>query len=202
MPDPGVVIETDRLLLRLLTNDDLDPLARIYADPEVRRFFPEGTLTRAETREELEWILDVYYARYGTGLWATVLRDTGALIGRCGLLPWAVVPTSAAALGLEHAPEDPADAARIELELAYLLGRDHWGLGLATEAARAIVAHGLAMPGVERLICLVDENNHASRAVATRAGLVVDGDVELEGEVFPLYTVGPGRTAAAPHRQG
>ena len=85
-----IVLSTERLLLRPLRMDDLDALAEIYADPQVRRFFPEGTLTRQETREELEWIIDVYYGRYGYGLWATVLKETGAFIGRCGLLPWKV----------------------------------------------------------------------------------------------------------------
>jgi ribosomal-protein-alanine N-acetyltransferase len=59
------VLETERLILRRLVMDDLDALAAIYADPDVRRFFPEGTLTHEETREELEWIIEVDYGRYG-----------------------------------------------------------------------------------------------------------------------------------------
>ena len=53
------VIETERLALRHLTMDDLDALALIYRDPEVRKYFPEGTLTYEQTREELEWNIDV-----------------------------------------------------------------------------------------------------------------------------------------------
>ena len=56
---PTIVLETQRLILRRLTLDDLDALAELYHDPEVRRYFPEGTLTREETKEELEWIIDV-----------------------------------------------------------------------------------------------------------------------------------------------
>ena len=52
--------------------NDLDDLALIYRDPDVRRYFPEGTLSYEETREELEWIIDVYYDRFGFGLWATI----------------------------------------------------------------------------------------------------------------------------------
>lgn len=195
-PLPGVVLETERLVLRTLVPDDLDALAAIYADPEVRRFFPDGALDRDETREELEWMIDVDYARYGYGLWATVLRATGELIGRCGLLPWAVVTSERAALGLDGPPEDPADAERIEVELAYLLARPHWGRGLATEAARPIVAYAFERLGADRVICLIDEGNDASRRVAERVGMVVDGDVEESGEVFPLYAITRDRWAA------
>jgi RimJ/RimL family protein N-acetyltransferase len=60
----ATVLETERLVLRHLTLGDLDELAALYRDPEVRRYFPEGTLTYEETREELEWCIDVYDGRY------------------------------------------------------------------------------------------------------------------------------------------
>ena len=61
LPDPETTVrETERLILRRLTMEDLDALAAIYRDPEVRRYFPEGTLTHEKTREELEWIINVY----------------------------------------------------------------------------------------------------------------------------------------------
>jgi ribosomal-protein-alanine N-acetyltransferase len=148
----SIILETERLILRLLTVDDLDALAALYADPEVRRYFPDGTRTREETREELDWIIEVYYGRYGYGLWATVLQETGAFIGRCGLLPWEI-------------------EGRTEVEVAYLLDPGYWGRGLATEAARAIVEHAFATLPVERLICMVDPENRASRNVAEKVGM-------------------------------
>lgn len=63
-----ILIETERLILRDLVMDDLDDLAALYKDPEVRRYFPEGTQTYEETRKELEWIINVYYVKYGYGL--------------------------------------------------------------------------------------------------------------------------------------
>jgi hypothetical protein len=74
------ILETERLALRPLVPDDLDALAALYGDPEVRRYFPEGTLTYEETRQELEWIIDVY-ERYGFGLCATILLETAEV--RC-----------------------------------------------------------------------------------------------------------------------
>jgi len=79
------VLETERLLLRHLSLDDLDDLAALYADPEVMRFF-EGTRTReqvlAELRESLDW-----YDRIGYYFWATLYKPENRFIGRCGLLP-------------------------------------------------------------------------------------------------------------------
>ena len=149
---PVVVLETGRLLLRHLTMADLDALAALYADPDVRPYFPDGTRTFEQTRDELAWIIDVYYPRYGYGLWATILRETGEFIGRCGLLPWDI-------------------EGRTEVEVAYLLAKDHWGRGLATEAARAIVDHAFATLPVERLICMTDPENDASRNVAVKVGM-------------------------------
>lgn len=183
------VLETERLVLRELVTDDLDALASIYADPDVRRFFPEGTLTVDETREELAWIIDVYYGRYGYGLWATVLKETNVLIGRCGLLPWRVIPPRAAPLALDPADEVPDAESRYEVELAYLLAKPFWGRGLGTEAARSVVDHGFERLRVPRIIGLIDPGNEASRRVAANAGLTIDGEVELDGETFPLYSI-------------
>jgi ribosomal-protein-alanine N-acetyltransferase len=149
-----VVLETPRLLLRELTAADLDPLAALYRDPEVRRYFPDGTRTREETRAELAWVIDVYYARYGYGLWAAVVKETGAFAGRCGLLPWEI-------------------GGRTEVEVAYLLDRSLWGRGLATEAARAIAGHAFATLPVQRLIAMIDPANTASRRVAEKIGMTV-----------------------------
>jgi ribosomal-protein-alanine N-acetyltransferase len=153
VPEP-IVLETERLVLRRLTMDDLDPLAALYRDPEVRRYFPDGTRTYEQTREELEWVIEVYYGRYGYGLWATILKETGAFIGRCGLLPWEI-------------------QGRTEVEVAYLLDRSHWGRGLATEAARAIVDRAFATLPVVRLICMVDPENSASTRVASKVGMTL-----------------------------
>ena len=87
---------------------------------KIRRDFPEGTLTYEETKDELEWFLNGHPDHPELGLWATILKDNGQFIGRCGLLPWT----------LEQ---------RAEVEVAYLVAKEHWGQGLGTEAAQGIV---------------------------------------------------------------
>jgi [ribosomal protein S5]-alanine N-acetyltransferase len=169
--------------------DDLDALAALYGDPEVRRYFPEGTLTYEETREELQWIIDVYYERYGFGLLATILRETGELIGRCGLLPWRAIATATGELVLQAADEHPVRGATYEVELAYLLAKERWGRGLGSEAAGVIIDHAFRSLRLSRLICLFDPENRASRRVAEHAGFTFERDVTMDGERQPMYSL-------------
>jgi ribosomal-protein-alanine N-acetyltransferase len=210
MSHPGEpVLATERLVLRRLTIEDLDDLAAIYADPQVRRYFPEGTLTYEETREELEWIIDVYYGRYGYGLWATIDKGSGRFIGRCGLLPWKVVPGQDGGRALAGPDEYPDEAGEVEVEVAYLLAADAWGRGLGTEVARAIVAYASEHLGISRLICLPDPENEASRRVAGKAGFIHAGEIEIDAELgpsarsrwTPVRSSGPGCTTT-PARLG
>ena len=187
----STVIETARLALRPLTLDDVDALADLYQDPDVRRYFPEGTLNREETRDEVAWIIDVYYARFGFGLWATILKETGELIGRCGLLPWTAVPEPDGGLRIQHVAERPPEpeGSRLEVELAYLLAKEHWGKGLGTEAARAVVGFASERLHLPRLICLFDPENVASRRVAEKVGMTFERMVTIDGEASPLYAM-------------
>lgn len=170
MTDPHpTILETKRLILRPLTMDDLDALFALYRDPEIRKYFPEGTLTYEETKEELEWIIDVYYGKYGFGLWATIHKETGEFIGRCGLLPWTI-------------------DGRSEVEVAYLLAKEYWGQGLGTEVAQAILQYGFEQLNLSRLICMADPENQASRRVAEKMGMTLEREEEIEGYPTALYS--------------
>jgi [ribosomal protein S5]-alanine N-acetyltransferase len=160
------VLETERLLLRHLTLDDLDSLAPLYADPEIRKYFPDGTQTYQQTKEEIEWIIDVYYAKYGYGLWATILKETGQFIGRCGLIPW----------------KEPGSEAT-EPEVAYLIAKEHWGKGLGTEVAKAIIKYGFEELHLPRIVCFMYPGNVASTRTALSAGLTFfEERTEFEGQ--------------------
>lgn len=163
------IFETKRLNLRRFVPEDLDNLYALYRDPEVRRYFPEGTLTYEETREELEWFLNGHPAHPELGLWATIHKESGRLIGRCGLLPCTI-------------------DGRYEVEVAYLLAKEYWGQGLGTEAARGVLEYGFERLGLPRLICLIDRENPASIKVATKIGMSFEKEGEDEKGPFLLYS--------------
>ena len=166
-----IILETERLVLRRLLPDDLDRLFELYRDPEIRRYFPEGTLTYEETKEELEWFLNGHPRHPELGLWATIHKDTGEFIGRCGLLPWTI-------------------NGRAEVEVAYLLAKEYWGQGLATEAAHAIVDYAFDRLHLTRLICMIYAENQASIGVATRIGMTFESEEEDEAGPYLLYSRG------------
>jgi RimJ/RimL family protein N-acetyltransferase len=164
------ILETHRLILRRLVPDDLDDLFALYRDPEIRRYFPEGTLTWVETKEELEWFLNGHPEHPELGLWATIHRETDRFIGRCGLLPWTIDQ-------------------RPEVEVAYLLAKEYWGQGLGTEAALAIVHYGFEQLHLPRLICMIDPQNQASAKVARNIGMTLERETQDEQASLLLYSM-------------
>jgi ribosomal-protein-alanine N-acetyltransferase len=162
------ILETKRLVLRRLEPDDLDSLFALYRDPEVRKYFPEGTLTHEDTKEELEWFLNGHPENPEVGLWATVHKETGEFIGRCGLLPWLI-------------------DGRDEVEVAYLISKAYWRQGLGTEAAQAILDYGFEILHLPRLICLIDKDNLASIKVAEKIGMTFEKEGKDEMGPFLLY---------------
>lgn len=164
------ILETDRLLLRHLEPDDLESLFKLYSDPEVRRYFPEGTLTLAETKEELEWFLNGHPRHPELGLWATIHKESNRFIGRCGLLPWVIDQ-------------------RPEVEIAYMIAKKYWRQGLGTEAALGIRDYAFEKLHLTRLICLIDRDNQASIRVATRTGMSFEKEGRDDKGSFLLYSI-------------
>jgi len=168
-----IILETNRLILRHLVNDDLDDLFALYSDPEIRQYFPEGLLNLAETKEELEWHMNGHPKDPELGLWATIHKETGKFIGRCGLLPWEI-------------------DGKLEVEIAYLLDKSFWHQGLATEAAQGILKYGFENLNLSRLICLIDPENISSQRVAERIGMTLERKVDgIAGDNYPtlIYSI-------------
>lgn len=143
-------LETARLRMRLFTPADCDRMCEITRDPEVMRFIGYGhPLTRDETLRNLDMIMNGFRRR-GYGRWALELRDTGALVGYCGLS--------------SGNPE-------VGIELAYMLAREAWGRGLALEAGRASLRYGFETLGVGSIAGLTLHDNRRSRLVLERLGM-------------------------------
>ena len=168
-----VILETSRLLLRHFVLNDVQDLYPLYQDIEIRRYFPDSVLSYEDTKEELEWYMNGHPEYPELGLWATIHKKSGKFIGRCGLLPWEI-------------------DGKIEVEIAYLLDKDFWHLGFATEAANGIMIYGFEKLHLDRLICLMHPDNIASQRVAERIGMKLEYRVEgIAADNFPtlVYTI-------------
>jgi RimJ/RimL family protein N-acetyltransferase len=158
-------LETERLILRGLTEADFEVFAQYMADPEVMRYLTGEPMSRADAWRSLAASLGHWHLR-GYGTWGVERKDDGAFIGRVGMLN----------------PEGWPG-----LEVGWTLGRPYWGKGYATEAARAAMAYAFATQTVERVISIIDPDNVASQAVAARLGetkgerreLVIGGKIYL-----------------------
>jgi len=153
-PEVGATVadelETARLRMRLFTEADLDRMCEITRDREVMRYIGYGhPLTREETLTNLNMIMNGFRRR-GYGRWALERRDTGALIGYCGLS--------------SGNPE-------VGIELAYMLAREEWGQGFALEAGRASLRYGFETLGVGSIAGLTLHGNSRSRVVLERLGM-------------------------------
>jgi RimJ/RimL family protein N-acetyltransferase len=169
----AIILDTQRLIFRHLIMDDLDKLFALYQDVEIRRYFPEGILSYEDTKEELEWHMNGHPEYPELCLWATIHKETGKFIGRCGLLPWEI-------------------DGKLEVEIAYLLDKSFWGQGLATEAANGILRYGFWTLKLSRLICLIDPENIPSQKVAEKIGMTLEKRVNgIEGDNIPtlIYSI-------------
>jgi RimJ/RimL family protein N-acetyltransferase len=149
-----VFLETEHLVLRPFTEEDVDNLVELDGDPDVMRFINGGRPTpREEIESEVLPAFLGYYERFaGYGFWAAVERSTGQFVGWFHFRP--------------------ADAARPDdVELGYRLRKSAWGKGYATEGSRALIAKGFAETGVQRVFATTMVVNVASRRVMEKAGL-------------------------------
>jgi ribosomal-protein-alanine N-acetyltransferase len=164
-----IILETERLVLRHQVIQDLDALWALYCDPEITRYIPDAPRSRVEAKEELEWHMNGHPRFPELGLWASIHKETGKFIGRCGLLPWTI-------------------DGRQEVEVAYTIARDYWGQGLATEAAQAILNYGFEELNLSRLVSLIDAENIASQRVAEKIGMTFEKEARDELGPFLIYS--------------
>lgn len=150
--DSEVLIETERLIIRMFGMDDFDALAPILGDSEVMEYSVAGALDRAAARDYFQKRFLGQYEYCGFGFWALIDRNDGSLVGFAGLIIQEIE-------GME------------EVELGYRLARRYWGLGLATEAVLAIRDYAFQELGLERLISIIEPRNVRSIRVAEKIGM-------------------------------
>jgi [ribosomal protein S5]-alanine N-acetyltransferase len=151
--EQGLVLETERLLLRKLTINDVSALQEVLGDPIAMQWYP-APFDRASVGEWIRRNME-RYERDGHGLWAMILKSSGELIGDCGCVIQVV--------------ED-----KEEVEIAYHVRRDLWGNGYATEGARACMEYAFNTLRAPRVISMIRPENINSRRVAEKNGLTCE----------------------------
>ncbi len=145
-------METKRLILRHWEAQDCAPFARLNHDARVMEYFP-SPLTRAES-DALAGRIEAHFRAHGFGLWAVEIRESGVFIGFAGLC----VPAF-------QAQFTPC------VEIGWRLAAEYWGLGLATEAARASVRYAFDTLNLAELLSFTVPANTRSRRVMEKIGM-------------------------------
>lgn len=162
-----VTLETPRLLLRPLHEDDVTALFAMYSDPQFMRYWSFAPMTRLEQVSE-------YLSRLMKGsvsgtncICAIVLRETGQMIGTCSLFNL----------------YEPC----LRAEIGFGVRRESWRQGYAQEAVHALIEHAFSTLSLRRLEADIDPRNSGSARVLERAGFVREGLLRerwvIDGEV-------------------
>lgn len=145
-----MIFETERLYLRELNQNDFGALCKILKDDETMYAY-EGAFSDQEVQDWLDRQLS-RYREYGFGLWAVVLKETGEVIGQCGLTmqPWKNEEV---------------------LEIGYLFQRKFWHNGYASEAAAACKKYAFEVLKAGEVCSIIRDTNIPSQKVAERNGM-------------------------------
>lgn len=164
------IVETERLALRVWAREDAEALFELARDAETMRYVGNGKpwADVGRAHEWLGWMEDSQRQR-GYCRWAVVEKERGRVVGLCGFFN---------VLG--------------KVDFGYLLARDRWGRGYATEVGRAALRHGFGVLGFGEVVARTAPDNSASRRVLEKLGFEFQGLVyhEFDRETVASYFLG------------
>jgi ribosomal-protein-alanine N-acetyltransferase len=162
------VLETERLLLRPICENDLDHLVALGNEPAVMDLV--GTAkprTREETAQRLQRIM-AHWREHGFGYWALLDKAESSFAGWCGVGYWHELP---------------------DAELGYALVPRYWGRGLATEAVVRVLRHGFEVLRLPRVVGVTRVENVASQKVMLKAGMTLRQPYQYDGHEGLMYAI-------------
>ncbi|HZH08462.1 MAG TPA: GNAT family N-acetyltransferase [Lautropia sp.] len=164
------MIETDCLILRNWTRDDLEPWLALNTEPVMR--WLGGVRTRERSLATITDALMPWQEKLGFTFWAVERKADGLLLGFCGL----------------KIGDDPGSPVEGEYEIGWRLREDAWSQGYAREAATASLDHAFDMLGAERVVALTVEGNRPSWGLMQRLGMTRRPELDYTG---PDWADGP-----------
>lgn len=163
-----IMVETKRLTLRTMIENDAEPLLDIFSDPVAMQYF--GVIfDRSRMEKWVESNLE-HEKQHGFSLYSVVLKENGEVIGDCGL------------------ETDEIDGQTI-VGIGFDFRRAYWGRGYATEAALAVLEYGFKRFNFESISGWIDPENTPSQRVAERIGMTVEKYVMRGGKKYALYCI-------------
>lgn len=161
------IIETERLVLRKMEEEDAPDFFLLNSDPDVMRYTGDKPFANVEEARQL--VINYQpYKKHGYGRWTMLHRHTGEFIGWCGL----------------KYNEDIQ-----EVDLGYRLLKKFWNMGYATEAAAACIQYGFEHLQLNRIIGRAEKENTASVRVLQKLGLLYEKEYLEDGIPLVQYYI-------------
>ncbi|MCZ4281848.1 GNAT family N-acetyltransferase [Kiloniella laminariae] len=155
------LIETDRLRLRYLNEEDAPFILELLNDPAfIKYIVDKGVRTVDQARDYITTGPVASYRKNGFGLYLTELKETGAPIGMCGLVRRP---------GLDYP------------DIGYAFMPEHCAKGYATESAQAVLDYGRNELKLDKIVAIISPGNQASARVLEKIGLKFIYEFRLEG---------------------
>ena len=162
-------LETERLILRPMTQADFDALLLIFTDQKVMAAFQHEPFTPEQMQRWLSRNLE-HQGHYGYGLFSVILKESGELIGDCGL-------------------EQMEVSGQTLAELGYDFRSDYWNRGFASEAAHAVRDYAFEILRLPQLLSLIRVGNLSSKRVAEKVGMTLSEEFTRYGIQYWKYAL-------------
>ena len=163
---PWEILETERLLVRETTPEDVDVFYRIYGEPSVTAYMEGLCEDRDEEIACIESYIDTVYAFYGYGMWTVIKKDSGEIIGRAGI-SW-------------------REGYRMP-ELGFVIGVPWQGQGYALEVCGAILEYARETLEMKEVQALVRPENGRSVKLCGKLGFAPKGETEVNGIGYRVF---------------
>src|SRR3990167_8148720 len=166
----SIFLKTKRLIINTPESIDFDNLYALQLDADVMQYIGQGVRTPTEVRSGLEKAI-AHQKKYGFSLGCVFEKESGAFVGRAGLIYLAY------------------DDAQPDIEVGYALTKDAWNKGYATELSKALIDWGFQNLSVTKLVAVINPKNDRSRRVLEKVKMNYVGRAHYWNNEVALYDI-------------
>jgi RimJ/RimL family protein N-acetyltransferase len=146
------MLETDRIILRPMKKEDVEPIFAMRSDADVMRFIRAPAIKRGEAENWIN-LVSSRWADEKIGFCSVIEKQSGKFLGWCGL--WRLPETD-------------------EIEVGYAIAKEFWRKGYAVEAAEALLKYGFEKLNLNKIVAVAFPENKASQRVMEKLGMSYD----------------------------
>jgi ribosomal-protein-alanine N-acetyltransferase len=166
-------IETDRLFMRDVMDEDVHGMFAMDSDAEVHAFLGNKPIATIEEAQKAIEYIKQQYIENGIGRWAVVEKKTGNFIGWSGF----------------KLVTDVVNGRTQYYDLGYRFIKKYWGKGYASETATASLNHGFAELNFKEIIGIADVAHTASNIILKKVGLIKQNEFIYDGTLHNFYSL-------------